>query len=234
VGIFVFLPRIKIDVELYINLDWVFCYYWTQISYIKSKVFTLSDKNSIWVQIIQIYYLVCSNKILSKISSLYISGILPADPDLAELQFLSEALQIIAQPCYPPKLRYLPDYQKNKKRLGVLRSRNNPNYKSPAIRVNLYNYSSTFPIKNKSFIISRFHKHILIIHNNITFVFLLLQWKMRKQNVVIFIHMNLKILMLTVVMTQILMLFDFAFKEETPMKLKGIQSIQKYRYILWI
>ncbi len=27
VGIFAFLPRIKIDVELYINFDWVFCYY---------------------------------------------------------------------------------------------------------------------------------------------------------------------------------------------------------------
>ncbi len=117
-----------------------------KISYITLTLFTFSDKNSIWVQIIQIYYLVCANKILLKISSLYISAILPADPDLAELEFYSESLQIIAQPCHTSKLRYRSDYEKNKNRRGVLRSRNNPNYKSPSIRVNLFYYSSTFSI----------------------------------------------------------------------------------------
>ncbi len=80
-----------------------------------------------------------------KKSLFYFSAILSIDPRPEVLSRYSETLQIIAQPCYTSKLRYRSDYENNKNRRGVLPSRNNPNYQSPAIRVNLFYH---FYIKN--------------------------------------------------------------------------------------
>ena len=50
----------------------------------------------------------------------------------------SEPLEIIGQPCLTSKLRYRSDFNRSKNRRGVLRSRNNPNYRSPKIQVNSF------------------------------------------------------------------------------------------------
>ncbi len=74
----------------------------------------------------------------SKIHSFYFSATLPIDPIPAELPPQPKPLEIIAQPCYTSKLRYNSDYKTNTNRRGVLQSRDNPNYQSPAIRVSLF------------------------------------------------------------------------------------------------
>jgi hypothetical protein len=76
------------------------------------------------------------NKLLEKYIRFYFSAILPADLNPIELSPYNEPLEVIAQPCYTSKLRYRSDYDNNKNRRGVLHSQNNPNYQSPAIRVN--------------------------------------------------------------------------------------------------
>ena len=50
----------------------------------------------------------------------------------------SEPLEIIGQPCLTSKLRHRSDFDTNKNRRAVLRSGNNQNYRSPAIRVNSF------------------------------------------------------------------------------------------------
>jgi hypothetical protein len=69
------------------------------------------------------------------VSSLSFSANLPFDPNTLELSASFEPLEIIAQPCLTSRLRYRSDFDTNKNRRGVLRSQNNPNYRSPAIRV---------------------------------------------------------------------------------------------------
>jgi hypothetical protein len=72
------------------------------------------------------------------------SAILPVNPNTLELSASFEPLVVIAQPCLTSRLRYRSDFDMNKNRRGVLRSQNNPNYQSPAIRV----YSFYFLFKN--------------------------------------------------------------------------------------
>ncbi|UJR23123.1 hypothetical protein I4U23_026144 [Adineta vaga] len=57
------------------------------------------------------------------------------NPSNRQTQLQTESLEIIAQPYYTSKLRYRSDYKSNQNRRGVLHSQNNPNYKSPAIRI---------------------------------------------------------------------------------------------------
>jgi len=66
-------------------------------------------------------------------------AILPEISNPVQSPVYYEPLEIIAQPCYTSKLRYRSDYENNRNRRGVLHSRNNPNYQSPAIRVNILN-----------------------------------------------------------------------------------------------
>jgi hypothetical protein len=60
------------------------------------------------------------------------------DPNSSEMPGYFEQLEIIAQPCLTSKLRYRTDFDRNRNRRGVLHSRNNPNYRSPAIRVHSF------------------------------------------------------------------------------------------------
>ena len=102
------------------------------------------------------------------------------------MQPVPETLEIIAQPYYKGKLRYRSDYEKNKNRRGVLQSRNNSNYRNPTIRVSLFNRS----LDSKNASSFRSHRYILILRNNIIFVFVLQQLYITKQIVVMCIHTN--------------------------------------------
>jgi hypothetical protein len=74
----------------------------------------------------------------SKIHSLYFSATLPIDPIPAAIPPQPKPLEIIAQPYHTFRLRYRSDYKTNNNRRGVLQSRDNTNYQSPAIRVSLF------------------------------------------------------------------------------------------------
>ncbi|CAF1022539.1 unnamed protein product [Adineta steineri] len=78
-----------------------------------------------------IFQLISNNIILNSV----FFTILLADVIHGETSSKHEALEIIAQPCPKSKLRYRSDYNSNEKRRGVLQSQNNPNYRSPAIRI---------------------------------------------------------------------------------------------------
>ena len=59
-----------------------------------------------------------------------------------------ERLEIIAQPYYPGKLRYRSTYESEKSRRAALQSRNNLNYKVPAVRVSSFHHSINFQYTN--------------------------------------------------------------------------------------
>jgi hypothetical protein len=82
--------------------------------------------------------MVCSNKPSVKYIHFFFSATLTVSPIPAEIPPKSKPLEIIAQPCYTSKLRYRSDYTTNQNRRGVLQSRDNRNYQSPAIRVSLF------------------------------------------------------------------------------------------------
>jgi hypothetical protein len=86
------------------------------------------------------------------------SAILTVNPNTLELPASFEPLVVIAQPCRKYKLRYRSDFDTNRNRRGVLRSQNNPNYRSPTIRV----YSFYLLFKNDFRFFFRFHKPILM------------------------------------------------------------------------
>jgi hypothetical protein len=127
-----------------------------------------------------------------------------------------EQLEIIAQPCLTSKLRYRRDFDRNKNRRGVLRSRNNPNYRYPAIRVRSFLFL-LFKKMNFEFFF-RSHKSILMSHNTITFVFVLSQSSMKKLIVVTFIRMSWKILVSMNIMIGKIMQFGFLLNSMIKME----------------
>jgi hypothetical protein len=79
--------------------------------------------------------MVCSNKRSVKYIHFIFPATLPVNPIPGELPPQPKPLEIIAQPYHTFSRRYRSDYQTNNNRQGVLQSRDNTNYQSPAIRV---------------------------------------------------------------------------------------------------